>query len=203
MRDVQGFHDRETLASDLKEVAMRKTNWAPTLAWLAAAGGALLLAFASPSESNVMGRLPTPTAKQLEQRQLAAEVPGGRTLALVGFDPNQRVELRSWIEGLRLRQDPQIPWIKMPVLKDPGSEDARSAIQNRLAAGHASANPRVPVVPVFTDQNDFIRAAGLSGKDHASVLVLNRDGKVLARAEGQYDPTRAQALRETLAGQGD
>jgi hypothetical protein len=203
MRDVWGYRGRETLGSNLKEVAMRKTDWTPTLAWLAAAGCALLLAYVSPSESTVMGRLPTPTARQLEQRQMAAELPGGRTLALVGFDQNQRVELHSWIDGLRLRQDPQIPWIKMPVLKDPGSEDARSAIQSRLAAGHQSANPRVPVVPVFTDQNDFIRAAGLSGKDHASVLVLNRDGKVLARAEGQYDPARAQALRETLAGQGD
>jgi hypothetical protein len=182
---------------------LRRTDWAPTLAWLAAAGGALVLALATPSESNVMGRLPMPTAKRLGQQQLPAELPTGRTLALVGFEPNQRMELHSWIDGLRLRQDPQIPWIKMPVLKDPGSEDARSAIESRLVTGHASANGRAPVVPVFTDQNEFIRAAGLSGKDHASVLVLNRDGKVLARAEGMYDPAKAQALRETLAGGSD
>lgn len=177
---------------------MRKQDWGPTLAWLAAVVAALALALATPSESNVMGRLPSPTAQQLLQRQLS----GGRTLALVGFDKNQRLEIHSWIDGLQLHREPQIPWVKMPVLKDPGSQDARSAIESRLAAGQASANPRVPVVPVFTDQKDFIRAAGLSGMDHASVLVLNRDGKVLARAEGRYDPDRAQALRETLTGQG-
>jgi hypothetical protein len=181
---------------------MTTTIWTPTLAWLAAATGALILAFATPSESNVMGRLPSPTVKRLE-RQLFAEPPNGRTLALVGFNQNQRVELHSWIDGLRLRQDSPIAWVKMPVLKDPGTEDARSAIESQLLAGHAQKPHPAPLIPVFTNQNDFIRAAGLSGTDHASVLVLNRDGQVLARAEGRYDPAKAEALRETLAGRDD
>ncbi len=54
------------------------------------------------------------------------------------------------------------------------------------------------VVPVFTNQDEFVRAAGLSSTDHASVLVLDREGMVLARASGQFDETKAQALRETL-----
>lgn len=182
---------------------MTTTIWTPTLAWLAAAAGALILAFATPSESNVMGRLPSPTAKRLEQQQLFAELPNGRTLALVGFSRDQWVEIHSWIDGLRLRQDSPIAWVKMPVMKDPGNEDARSAIESRLLAGHAQKPNPAPLIPVFTDQNDFIRAAGLSGTDHASVLVLNRDGRVLARAEGHFDPAKAAALRETLASRDD
>jgi len=178
--------------------------WTPTLAWLAAVTGALVLAIATPSESNVMGKLPSPTAKRLEQQQLlSADLPNGRTLALVGFNQNQRVELHSWIDGLRLRQDSPISWVKMPVLKDPGNEDERSAIESRLLAGQAQARHRARLIPVFTNQDEFIRAAGLSGMDHASVLVLNRDGRVLARAEGQYDPAKAAALRETLSSRDD
>jgi hypothetical protein len=33
--------------------------------------------------------------------------------------------------------------------------------------------------------------------------VLTRDGRVLARAEGQFDPAKAEALRETVLAQGD
>jgi len=183
--------------------AMTSTIWTPTLAWIAAATGALVLAVATPNESNVMGRLPSPTANRLEQQQLSAALHAGRTLALVGFNSSHRGEIRSWIDGLRLRQDSGIAWFKMPVLNDPGSEDARSAIERQLMAGHSLASQRSRLVPVFTDPADFIRAAGLSGTDHASVLVLNRDGKVLARAEGQYDPAKAQALRETLSARGD
>ena len=183
---------------------MTNTIWTPTLAWLAAVTGALVLAIATPSESNLMGKLPSPTAKRLEQQQLlSADLPNGRTLALVGFNQNQRVELHSWIDGLRLHQDSPISWVKMPVLKDPGNEDERSAIESRLLAGQAQARHRARLIPVFTNQDEFIRAAGLSGKDHGSVLVLNRDGRVLARAEGHYDPAKAAALRETLSSRGD
>jgi hypothetical protein len=56
---------------------------------------------------------------------------------------------------------------------------------------------------VFANRSQFIRAAGLSGMEHASVLVLSRDGRVLARAEGPFDERRAQALRETLLAQRD
>ena len=149
-----------------------------------------------------MGRLPSPTAKRLEQ-QLPEELRKGRTLALVGFSQDQRVELHSWIDGLRLREASAIAWVKMPVLKDPGNDDARSAIESRLLAGHAQRPSPAPLIPVFTNQNEFTRAAGLSGAEHASVLVLNRTGQVLARAEGRYDPAKAEALRETLAARGD
>lgn len=172
---------------------MRQPLWTPTLAWLAAATGALLLAVAAPSETSLMGRLPRLAAERLgAPRGLPAE----RVLALVGFDRSHRAEINSWIEGLRLREDAAIPWVKMPVLRDPGDEPARLALEGRIRATHDLPPQRL--VPVFTDLDHFIRAAGLSGREHASVLVLDRDGQVLARAEGQYDPVRATALRETL-----
>ena len=93
---------------------MKKTIWTPTLAWIAAVSGALLLAVAAPSESNVMGRLPSPTARQLEQQHVARSpgFSGGRSLALVGFSSSHRSEIRSWIDGLRLEQDSPIPWVQ-------------------------------------------------------------------------------------------
>ena len=179
---------------------MNRTIWTPTLAWLAAAGAALALALAAPSESNVMGRLPILTAKRLDQQQIV--LPHGlsadRTLALVAFNQGQRAEIDSWVQGLRLKQDPSISWFKMPVLNDPGNDDARSAIEIKLLARHTSERARARFVPVFTNRDAFIRAAGLSGADHASVLILNREGKVLARAEGHYDEGKALALRQTL-----
>jgi hypothetical protein len=179
---------------------MNRTIWTPTLAWLAAGSAALVLAVLAPSESNVMGRLPTLTAKRLDQQRvvLPHSFSADRTLALVAFDQNQRAEIDSWVQGLGLKQDPSISWFKMPVLNDPGNEDARSAIEIKLLARHTSERARARLVPVFTDRDAFIRAAGLSGADHASVLILNREGKVLARAEGQYDEGKALALRKTL-----
>ncbi|MRD46785.1 hypothetical protein GHT07_05830 [Caenimonas koreensis DSM 17982] len=175
------------------------------MAWLAAVTAALALAFVGPSETVVMGQVPVITTKRLDQQHIV--VPQGltaeRTLALVAYTRLQRPEIDSWIEGLRLNTDPTIPWVRMPVINDPGDDDKRLAIETSLLERHKTQPERARLVPVFTNREAFIRAAGISGSEHASVLVLNREGKVLARAEGHFDEDKAQALRETLLARGD
>jgi hypothetical protein len=177
-----------------------KTIWLQVLAWLAAVTVALLLAFAAPNESALMGRLPAMNVKRLNQQPIALprDLPAGRTLALVAFDRGHRGEIESWIKGLRLRENTGIAWLKMPVLDDPGSETARSDIESRMRARHSAEVDRARLVPVFTNRDAFMRTAGMSGPDHAWVLVIGRDGQVLARAEGEYSEEKGQALRETL-----
>ncbi len=183
---------------------MIKTVWTPTLIWLAAAAAALVLALAAPSESTVMGRLPSTTVERLDQQRLASDLSSegsGRTLALVAFHSSQRGETESWITGLQLHQSPSISWVRMPVINDPGNLDTRHAIESRLLARYTGPEARLRLMPIFTDREAFIRAAGLSGAQHAGVLVLGRDGSVLARAEGEFDSEKARALRMTLMSQ--
>jgi hypothetical protein len=49
-----------------------------------------------------------------------------------------------------------------------------------------------------TDRDAFLRVAALDNHDQVYVLVLNRQGEILARAEGRFDAAKAEALRETL-----
>jgi len=179
--------------------------WTPTMSWLAAVSVALALALAAPTETNVMGRLPTLFAKRLDQQHvvLPHQLPAERTLALVAFTRHQRAEIDSWMQGLGLDENSSIPWFRMSVLNDPGSESGRTAIEDKLLARHPTPSERARLVPIFTDRQAFVRAAGISGTEHASVLVLNREGKVLARVEGKYDEAKAQALRETLSARHD
>lgn len=180
-----------------------KSIWLNTLAWGLAVALAMALAFAAPSESTVMGKLPSLMAKRLDQQPvtLPQGLPSDRTLALIAFSKNQHLEIESWIHGLQLRRDPAINWLRMPVLQDPGHAQGRTAIENRLLARYASQDERERLVPVFTDRAAFIRAAGLNGPDYAYAVVLNRNGDVLARAEGLFNEDKASALRETLLAQ--
>lgn len=184
---------------------MKKTIWTPTFLWLAAASVAIVLAIAAPDESIVMGRLPTFSAKRLDQQPLVLpeQLPAERTLALVAYTRHQREEIQSWIRGLGLEDDASIPWFRLSVLKDPGSDVARSEVEKKLLARYPQQAERERFVPIFTNVDAFVRAAGVSGKEHAAVLVVDRDGHVLARAEGPYEAGKAQALRETLLARRD
>ena len=181
-----------------------KAIWISTAAWAAAVTAALVLAFAAPTESSVMGRVAPITAKNLSQQTIALPegLPAGRTLALVAFQRGHRGEIDSWIQGLQLHQNRDITWLKMPVINDPGTASGRAAAESRLLARHTGDEDRSRLVPLFTDRDAFIRAAGLSDIEHVGVLVIGRDGQVLARAQGEFDEEKASALRATLLAQG-
>ena len=63
---------------------------------------------------------------------------------------------------------------------------------------YAQERDRARLMPVFTDRDAFIRSAALANADQPYVLILNRQGEVLARAEGAFDEAKAQALLATL-----
>jgi len=86
----------------------------------------------------------------------------------------------------------------MPVLNDPGTQTGRSALECKLLRHFPADTERARLVPVFTDRASFARSAGLNGTDQVYAVVVNRQGDVLARVEGQFDPGKAQSLRETL-----
>ena len=170
-------------------------------AWLATVSLALVMAFASPTESSVMGKLPSFMAHSLMRQPVAVPegLPSERTLALITFQRSQRTQAESWIEGLNLKNDPSIAWMRMPVFNDPGTSSGREATHARLMQSYQGESERANMVPVFTaDRDSFVRDAGLSGIDKSYAVVINRNGDVLARVEGEFDAEKAQTLRETL-----
>jgi hypothetical protein len=177
-----------------------KSTWSYILAWLAAVALAIGLALASPNEASVMGQLPAFMSRTLLNQPVAVHdgQPSGRMLALINFQRGQRSQIESWIAGLNLKNDPSIAWVRMPVINDTGDSKARDAAQNRLLDHYTAETDRAKLVPVFTDRASFARAAGLNGVDQVYAVVINRNGDVLARVEGGFDPEKAQSLRETL-----
>jgi len=189
------------MARQVRELTMAGTIWTPVLGWVGAIGAAFALALAAPSESGLVGKLPNFTARRLHDRApvtLPQELPSERTLAVVMFKKSQSDEAQAWIDGLRLQGSP-VSWLRLPVFNDPGDESKRRTKEAFLLARYPSEDERSRLVPVFTNKEAFVRATGLTDDEHVSVLVLDRTGNVLAKAQGPYDEAKAQAFRETIA----
>ena len=60
---------------------------------------------------------------------------------------------------------------------------------------HVEHAEHAKLLPVFTDRASFVRSAGLNGGNQLSVVIVNRQGEVLARVNGAFDPEKAQTLR--------
>lgn len=182
---------------------MDKMKLVPVLGWVAAIGAAIGLAAFAPHERLVLGKVPPLAAKRLDQTHVSLPhgLPSERTLAVVVFKRSQREEAQSWVDGLRLHQDRDINWVRLGVVTDPGDEAKRREIEERLNQRHPGLADPYRSVRVFTDKEAFSRALGLGTADHASVVVIDREGNVLARAQGPFDADKAQALRKTLLAQ--
>jgi len=178
-----------------------KTIWSSFVAWLLAVSAAVALAFAAPDEKTVMGYVPALTAWTLDRQTVAVPkgLPAERTLALIAFHGAQQAHIEGWVHGLNLRADPSIAWMRMPVLSEPGTAAEREAIETKLLRKYPAGAERARLLPVFTDREHFARSAGLNGTHQVYAVVVNRQGEVLARAEGAFDAAKAENLRETLA----
>ena len=183
---------------------MIRKNWTPVLGWVGAIGAALGFALVAPSESSLLGKLPSLHGKRLHDSAIVTlpqALTSERTVAIVLFKKSQQDEAQRWIEGMGLEQDSSISWVRLPVFKD-GDETVRRTKEQQLLARYPSTVDRARLVAVFTaDKEALVRAAGLQTTDHASVLVLDREGNVLAKAQGPFDAAKAQAMRQTVVAQ--
>lgn len=179
---------------------MKKSNASYLGAWLLAVGLAFGLAFASPNEASVMGRLPAFMSQTLLRKPVAIPdgLPADRTLALITFQRGQVPQIQSWIDGLNLKNDHSISWVRLSVRNDPGTPAGRTEFETKLLNHYKADEERAKLLPVFTDQDDFVRGAGLASINQVSVVVVNRQGDILARAEGGFNADKASALLETL-----
>jgi hypothetical protein len=187
-----------TALSGLESTMNRTTTIA--FAWLAIAATGIGFAFLSPNESKVMGQFPALVTQSLSRKpvSLPEGLPSERTLALVTFNRNQRGQADSWIEGLNLKNDPSISWVRIPVLGEPNSPDSKSEAEKRLLGRYTADIERTKMLPMFIDKAAFAKATGLQSTEQAYAVVLNRQGDVLARVEGPFDAHKAETLRETL-----
>jgi hypothetical protein len=150
----------------------------------------------------LLGKVPAITAKRLDQTHVVIphQLPAERTVAVVVFRREQREDAQSWIDGLGLHQRSDIAWVRVPVwsVKEPAEQQR---IEQHLAKRYPNQSDQARVLPVFTDRDAFVRAAGLGSTEQVSVLVLDREGNVLAKAQGRFDQNKAQAMRETVLAQ--
>lgn len=180
---------------------MKYTSSSSVAMWVGTASAAVAMGLVAPSESGLMGQLPPLAAKAHDQRSLVLpqQLPAERTLALLVFKQDQKEEAHSWIEGMGLRKDPDIPWVKMRIVPAEAGPVALTMDSSAQAARPIPVGLRpAQLLSVSTDTGRLVQSMGLHNTEHAQVVVLGRDGQVLAKAQGAYDQDKARALMETL-----
>lgn len=166
---------------------------APPLAFLAAMSVCLL----SHAQGDPAAKLPATTTESLSEKALVLprDLPAERTLVLLAFERDQRSALATWKSGIDLAAG-STPWVEMIVV-GPQNAFVHTMIVRGLRREIAEGPTRDRIVPVFAEQKPYAQSLGLS-VDSAHVLIVDRLGNVIARADGDYSPAKAQPLLSSL-----
>jgi hypothetical protein len=130
---------------------------------------------------------------------LPRDLPAERTVVMIGFEFDHQAVMDDWLAKMALR-DTQKPWLQLHGIGQ-GYGWLSGFINSRKRPYFKDTYLQERVVPVYIDVRAFLVAMGLADSQKAVfVMVVQRDGKVLAKAQGAYSPAAATALMAALAG---
>jgi len=145
-------------------------------------------------------RIPAVTGKDLNGRpwKAPADFPAERTLVILGYEQEQQAAIDTWTAGMRLAEpESRLPWIEMPVIDEPGFV-MRWIIDTGMQRGIPGKDARSHVWTVYTDRQAFLKSCGIDSVREIHLLVVKRNGEILALESGAYDEAAAARLLAVL-----
>jgi hypothetical protein len=146
----------------------------------------------------VLARFPAVQCRSLAgvEITLPGDFPADRTLAVVAFQQWHQARVDRWIERAVAAGIPPTPRgatgvlqtavVELPVLSA-AWRPARRFIDGGMSAGIGDPDILARTITVYTSVKAFQRTLAIPNRDDVHALVVTRDGRILARGQGDPD----------------
>lgn len=147
---------------------------------------------------------PVVTGANLARRQLTlpADFEGDLNVVLIAFQQWQQSSIDTWIPFVRQLEQAHegVRYYELPVIQRLNVL-ARTFINEGMRAGIPDRLARARTITLYLDKIAFRRALELPHEDDIYVLLVDRQGQVLWRAEGTFTPEKGDGLAAALQGE--
>ncbi len=146
-------------------------------------------------------RFPAVSGGSLSRKTVSIpeDLEGELNVLIVAFQRWQQGLIESWVPLLeQLEQTiPGVRYYELPTIQrlDPIS---RTFINEGMRAGIANSHARERTITLYLDKSGFRSALGLPDEDTIYVLLVDRKGQVLWRAEGALTQEKGDSLLTTV-----
>jgi hypothetical protein len=139
------------------------------------------------------------TNLERQQVRLPHDFEGHFNLLLIAFQQWQQRLVDSWIPVAQHleQQYPGLVYYELPTIQSRNIL-AKTFINEGMRAGIPNPKARQRTITLYLDKRVFRRALAIDREDTIHILLINRQGEVLWRAEGQYNEEKNLALTRAI-----
>lgn len=134
-----------------------------------------------------------------EKKHLPADLEGQVNLLFVPFWQRQQFDVDTWVPAAR-RIEAEIPalrYYELPTIQKMNFF-AELFINEGMRAGIPNSLTRQRTITLYLDKNEFRQALEIDSESQISILLVDRSGEVIWRAEGRYSPEKEASLLQAL-----
>lgn len=163
---------------------------------------ALPLTHASEAAEERKATFPTISAYSLDKAKvtLPGDLVGQYNLLLISFQPEQQKQVETWMPVAQALQHTNFNfrWYRLPVSE---RENAVFRWWENSSMRSEETDPETWhwIVPLYVDKGQFRNALQIQTERNITALLVDRQGHVLWRASGAFNPSDRAALTAALA----
>jgi hypothetical protein len=146
------------------------------------------------------GTFPKLIASNLEKQTLSLpeDFAGDPNLLLIAFQREQQANVDTWLRGMkRFEALPNFHYYELPTI-DRLNPIARWFINSGMRRGIPDSNARARTVTLYLDKVAFRKALNLPDEKQIYAVLVDSSGRVLWRAQGDFDESKAASLEKAL-----
>ena len=146
------------------------------------------------------GTFPKLKASNLENQtfSLPEDFAGDRSLLLIAFQREQQANVDTWLHQMkRFETSPGFHYYELPTI-DRLNPFFRWFINSGMRRGIPDRNARARTITLYLDKPSFRKALNIPDEKRIYAILVDRSGRVLWRAEGDFDEAKAASLQAVL-----
>jgi hypothetical protein len=146
------------------------------------------------------GTFPKLAASNLEKQtfSLPEDFAGDRNLLLIAFQREQQQNVDTWLHQMkRFEHSSGFQYYELPTI-DRLNPFFRWFIDSGMRRGIPDRDARARTITLYLDKPSFRKALNIPDEKRIYAILVDRSGRVLWRAEGDYDEAKAASLQEAL-----
>jgi len=148
-------------------------------------------------------QFPTVSGSNLQRKKLTLpqDFQGELNLVLIAFQRWQQSQVDAWIPFARQLEEthPALRYYELPTIQRLNAL-ARTVVNEGMRAGIPDPVARERTITLYLDKKTFRQALQFPHEDDIYVLLLDRQGQVLWRAEGGFTAEKGDALAAAVRG---